>query len=271
MNLVNSLSPLHDEVAILSVVLEKISDHWHLVRASLLIAPELASRTNWSGWHERHHIGMAFSSEPASPQYIVHSGEMLAARVTLTVEEADSWLLKILDTKIAESIGSRPSFHASLNNPKTPIRVSPRGGTSASTFVYSAVRPLTGYLLSLATPPTHRRCPLSTIWHSEDGNDWINTPLILGIPVELTEPCPTGLFVGRMSRTAWLTSFRGSPGLETFDCVIGLEPSRIDISDLSIEFEEWVDGEFVHAQQIHLEDMALLSVERDRSRCTCQL
>jgi hypothetical protein len=109
----------------------------------------------------------------------------------------------------------------------------------------------------------------SSIWVTEDGKQWINTPLSMGVPITLAGPCQRGLFVGRMSREAWFTSLRGGEGLTTFNCAVGLEPSNIDISDLSLAFEEWVDGELVHAQQIHLEDWDTSAVRREPAVDVC--
>jgi hypothetical protein len=260
-SLVTALEPLPDELAVASLILRRSPDGWALVRGSLLVAPHHAGEANWFDWQVRHGIRPLIQPDPPGPQYLVEAEDYLAGRAVMSLDEADGWLQRLIEGGVGSPVGPLPDFGGSLHHPVAPLRVSAHMDTPGSTFVSSGVRPAVGYLLAMGEEnPGEAEAPVDG-WHAVhgmtwkgEGGTWINTPLSLGVPIMLNEPCPRGLFVGRLGRTAWINNLRGSEGLSTFECSLGLEPERIDIADLAIAFEEWVGDELVHAQQVHLED-----------------
>jgi hypothetical protein len=259
--LITALEPLPDELVVASLILRRNHDGWVLVRGSILVAPHQAGETNWFDWQVRHGIRPLIQPDPTGPEYRVETGNYMAGRAVISLNEADRWVRSLTEEGVGPAVGTLPGFGANLDRPIAPLRVSPHLDTPGSTFVCSVVRPAVGYILASgdANPRTVEepvdgwQAVESGIWEGE-GATWINTPLTLGVPIALNEPCPEGLFVGRLNRTAWITNLRAPEGISTFECSLGLEPERTDIADLAIAFEEWVGDELVHAQQVHLED-----------------
>lgn len=259
--MITALEPLSDEVAVASLILRRNGDGWVLVRGSILVAPHQAGETNWFDWQVHHGIRSQLQPDPSGPEYRVEAGVYIAGRAVISVSEADQWVHSLTEHGVGSAVGRLPGFGANLNRPVAPLRVSPHLDTPGSTFVCSAVRPAVGYILASGDTDTRRveepvdgwQAVGTEVWEGE-GATWINTPLTLGVPIALNQPCPEGLFVGRLSRTAWINNLRAPGGTSTFECSLGLEPERTEIADLAIAFEEWVGDELVHAQQVHLED-----------------
>lgn len=245
--LVEYLEPESDEIAVLSAVLHASAAGERLCRASLLIAPRLAGEGSWRLWQEAHMVAGTGASEPNAPTYLAGSGDLLAGRAVLSVDEACSWLDELTRAREAWPIGPIPRFTSELGPAVAPVRASAHLDTAASSFITQAVRPAIGFHFPGLAPDVEE-VPLH--WDAE-GERLVNAPLALGL--SLGTDTVGGLFLGRLERRAWMSRLRGGERLETFDVSIGFDPARVALDDLTVVLEEWVDEELVHAQQLHLE------------------
>lgn len=136
-----------------------------------------------------------------------------------------------------------------------PVRVFPQDDSPASSLCAAAVRPVAGVLFR--GPPTEEPVPEGR-W-SSGTNSYYGLPLRLGLfePPTPSARFPAGLLVGRMERRAWFNGVRGEPELTTFLLDIGLEPARIDISDLEVTLDEWVEEELVYSRRVRLEEVPI--------------
>jgi hypothetical protein len=262
MTLLDSFEPSPDEMAVLSVVLHDTGNGFELIRGSLLVVPPMVATMSWYAWQLHELTRPLVQPDPPTAEYSVRADRLLAGRAILSVSGAGLVLDALINNGVCDALGPLPSFRGELGVPVAPLRVSCHMDTPSSTFITSAVRPATGYVLPgrhgwSGEPPS--------LWPSDSESPWINLPFTMGIPLSLTKPCPSGLFVGRLERTAWISSLRGGECLETFDCSVGLDPDRVDISDLVFAIEEWVNGDLVHAQEVRLEDWDTSAVRGEKA------
>ncbi len=146
-----------------------------------------------------------------------------------------------------------------LESADGPIIVARNGGTLASAHVGRLVRASDGVLYSLSAISADP-ASLPTIWINDD--DGIQFASIGGIIAGLYWPnrkegLSPGLVVARLRRQAWIVEPRGTPDPTVHDLHIGLDSSRIDISDLEVQIEESVSGEIVHGRRLRLEEMGV--------------
>jgi hypothetical protein len=245
--LVTYLAPEDDEIVIVSAVTTQDSPE-RLLRASLIIGPPELADSNWQGWQALHDIQAIGAPEPPKPTYLTSASQFRTYRVVTDISAVTRWLVGILSSGVGERLGILPVVQSTIEAPFAPLRISPRLGSPASTFVEASVRSSTGYLFR--GPDITFDVPM--MWESEEG-DFVNSPLSAGL---MCAPgLPGGIVLARLERRAWISSLRGGEELGTFDCYIGIESDRIDIQDLSVSLDEWINGELVHSQQVKLEDL----------------
>jgi hypothetical protein len=91
-----------------------------------------------------------------------------------------------------------------------------------------------------------------------------------GVPQ--TVPPPFGLFVGRLERRAWLIELTGDgPAFEALNVHIGWDPDRIDLTDLVVDLEQFIDGELVSQLHAPLEDTEMSDGVRRAGACVTSL
>jgi hypothetical protein len=246
--LVEYLEPEGDEVAVVSAVTTTQNNTERVLRASVIIGPSELGDSNWQGWQKLHAIRSFGAPEPVSPTYSTTSDELRTYRVVTDVAAATTWLAGIASDGIGEQSGMLPAVQMTIEAPIAPLRISPRLDSPASTFVMAAVRSSTGFLFR--GPEVTFDAP--TIWE-HDGANFVNSPLSAGL---MCAPgLPGGIVLARLERRAWISALRGGEELGTFDCYIGIEPDRIDVQDLSVSLDEWIDEELVHSQQVRFEEL----------------
>ncbi len=257
--LVSYLEPESDELAVVSLVGKERQGRYRCLRGSVIVGPNQICYSNWHGWQREHNVRPIGQPEPGSPAYVTKADDLLAARVTATVEEAVGWLSQLAERGWAHPWKNLPQMEADLATPIAPIRISPRLDTPATTFTSSAVRPSSGFILQ-QQGSVGIEAP--TLWTNETGT-FINSPLSLGLT--LNPNSETGIALCRLERRAWFSQLRGGGNLMTFECHVGLEQERIDLADLAVTLDEWIGDELVHSQQVHLEDLAIDAVRGGRS------
>lgn len=252
------LEPEGDERAVLSLLLERDDGghHW-LVLGSLILGPEAIAADNWTRWMLDHGVNPMTLVEHAGADYSVRHKEHVVVRTVADIPTATVWVDELVRTGRAPSIGVAPSMFADLKGPSAPIRVSPRLGTAASSHVRRCVRAAVGFHFHGDGIDSSQEP--ATVW-DDNGQHYINPPLAAGLHARSGEP--GGLVLARLERRAWFNELRGSDGLKTFDCYIGLERNRVSVDELAVTIDEWVDGELAHSQRLALED---IDVEHVRS------
>lgn len=266
-SLVESLGAEDDEAAVVTAVTRRVGDARQLIRASLVIGPKAITDGNWQHWQSLHQLPIRSVKEHDGASYSVTNGDFATHRVPITVQEAAIWLSEFGSEHGSSGLASLPPLErAELAAPAAPLRISRHLDTTASTFVHASVRSGIGFLLR-GHSPLPDLGDSGTWWR--DGDDrYINAPLLAGVPL-LPSGC-AGIVAIRLERRAWFNALRGGPDLETFECHLGLEPERIDVSDLVVSCEEWIDDELVLSQLIPLEDLAVDHV-RGAPNITLQL
>ena len=248
-----------DECAVLSILLVERGSAFSLVQGSLLFGPAPMGAGNWTQWEALHDVQGPKLREPDGALYCLRAGKMMLARVPLEIDTASEWLKDLLSTGTASATDDLPAVRADLRSAPSPIMVSPRGGTMASEHAVRSVRSSDGVLYSLdAVPMDPAVFPME--WHPDGGGDesYFGTGgLLAGLfwPLDSIEVPNPGLLVARVRRRAWIVEPRGTPDWTIYDLKIGLDPTRIDVSDLEVQIEESVSGEIVHGRRLRLEEM----------------
>jgi|GEM_PF-6701338 len=246
--LVDYLNPEGEEIAIVSAVTRTQDNTERLLRASIIIGPPGLGVSNWQGWQALHAILPIGAPEPTNPTYSTSANEFRTFREVTDVAAATRWLAGVVTTGIGERLGMIPDVQMTIEAPFAPLRISPRMDSPASTFVTASVRSSTGFFFR--GPDVTFDVP--TIW-SVDQESYIDSPLSVGL---MCAPgLPGGIVLARLERRAWISALRGGEDLGTFDCYLGIESDRIDVQDLSVSLDEWVNEELVHSQQVRLEDL----------------
>lgn len=254
-DLVDELAPEAGELAVVSLVLTDESSPDgkrvpRLLRGSICIAPKAAGAGNWYEWQSLHGESPVFEQEPKSANYVSRAGKFSTWRIVAAVDQMSIWLSELVSSGHCSDVGGLPGISAILAPPSAPIRISTHLSTPASTFLTSVIRPGTGYYF----PSPTEAIDAPGEW-SDGGQSFPNSPLAVGLPI-LPE-VPLGLVLARLERRAWFNRLSGGESLETFDLHIGLEPSRIDVADLNVTLDEWIDDELVTSQQVSLDSMAI--------------
>ena len=253
------LAPESDEGAVLSALIVEVGSGFALAQASLLIGPSSLGTGNWTEWQEFHNVRGPMLAEPPAARYLMRAEGAMLVRLPVSVVSAREWLGELVSTGTAPALDGLPPVRAALESADSPIIVAPNGGTLASVHAVRSVRASDGVLYSLlALPFDPKRLP--TIWvNDDDGARYVTIGgLIAGLhwPSKLERRAP-GLLVARLRRRAWIVEPRGTPQTTVYDLHIGLDPSRIDISDLEVQIEESVAGEVVHGRRLRLEEMGV--------------
>jgi hypothetical protein len=145
--LVAYLLPESDEVAIISAVTTRDGGQERILRASVIIGPQELGETNWCGWRAAHAVSIIGQSEPDEPSYATAADSLRTYRVVADVEQATTWTTDLVTTGSGGPVGPIPAVVATVERPVAPLRISPRLGTKASTFISAAVRPAAGFFL----------------------------------------------------------------------------------------------------------------------------
>ncbi len=257
-DLFRRLAPEKDESAVLSALIVERESRFALMQASLLIGPSSMGAGNWTEWQEFHNVRGPRLTEPSSARYLLRAEGARLVRLPLDLDHAQKWLEELLTTGTALSVDGLPTIDGTLQSANSPIIVAPNGGSLASAHAGRAVRAGDGALYSLSAIPVDL-ATIPTIWKNDDGAHYASIGgLVTGLywPNKLEEQSP-GLLVARLYRRAWIVEPRGTPDPTVHDLHIGLDPSRIDISDLEVQIEESVSGEIVHGRRLRLEEMGV--------------
>ena len=270
-----------DEVMIVTLLIDRLRDgHTVLRHGTAVFAPSECGQVSWGVWASRQaRRAMALCPETAPPSFVHDAGSWLAARSVLSLEGAQEWLSRLPDGATAgvsvnwqDGLGL-PAFEAQVRAPTSLIRILPGTDTPASSFLVSAKRP------ALGTVWISDEQPQLLVPNMVDHNGtWYDPVLCLlgilvpseGVPQAV--PPPFGLFVGRLERRAWLIELSGDgPAFEALHVYIGWDPDRIDLIDLVVDLEQFVEGELVSQLRVPLEDTAISDEVRRAGACVTSL
>jgi hypothetical protein len=257
--IVRYLNPEADERAVLSVIFRKSGGILTLTAASLLIGPRAMAESSWPTW--RRESGRRSGVDFVKAEFVHDLAEWVVGRAIVDIADVVGWIESSLAGRCL-SIGPIPEATASLGAAESPIQVFEGVDSPTTQFICGSVRPVRGFHFPNRdnddTPQG-----LDREWHLDEQKIF-NAPYeLLGIFVAKdaeSVPSPAGLFVGRLQRRAWLIEVRGGDELETFEVHVGLDPERVDIADLEIEYEETLRSDVVLNQRVRLEDVDLASV-----------
>ena len=266
--IVDFLKPELDERAVLSFLAERDANGLSLDVASLLIGPADMAESSWPAW--RKQVDDVVNVEFPQPEFTHDVDRWFAGRKRLSIDEAAKWLESALREGLA-SLAPMKQAVVDVGAAEAPIHVFPGRASDVSLLVMGAQRPTRGFFFRDRADRWVQDVPMR--WSLEGLEVYNAASELLGIFIPDqpdSKGAPAGIFVGRVERRAWLEGVRGGVDLETFDVRIGLDPRRIDVADLEIEFEEHVRGEVVLNQRVRLEDVATRNV-RGAPRLTVAL
>ena len=250
------LSPEPDERWVLSWIAACDGTELDLTCASLLAGPPSMATSSWADWRGTH----LPRDWPClhQPDFVHRLDGWIVGRTSLPHEEVAAWLHGALQGT-APAGGSFPGARAALVAADAPFHVFPQTDGPLSNLIEGPRRPARGFFFPHAADDVVRGLPWQ--WRLPGDQLIPNAPVeLLGIFVSDADcggPAPAGLFVGRVERRAWLRTVRGGADLETFEAHIALDPERIDVADLEIEFEERIKTEVVFNQRVRLEDVPI--------------
>jgi hypothetical protein len=240
---------------------------FHLQHASLLVGPAEMAAASWGAWmltgseylRERF---QALADTPAEGLIdsapVLGGREVLAGRCAMGVEDAHRWLEEAFVNDAVPAAGELPPAQALLLAPSAPLHVFPRLWTPTSRLAATAVRPQRGFLFALDNqlePLVAREWEIGGVT-AFDG-PWSTLGIALPNEGHRFEPPPQGLFVGRLERRAWFNDVRGDGGFNRYELHVGIEPDRIDVSELEVELEEWDGEDLVNCRRLRLADLKL--------------
>ena len=270
-----------DEVMIVTLLVDRQQDGRVILRhGTALFAPPECGRLSWGVWasrHQRKTMGLCPETAPAT--FVHQTDTWLAARAVLSLDRAREWLLLLqggatsgLPAKWPGADGL-PAFEADVREPSSLIRILPGTDTAVSGFLASAKRPALGTVWA-----SEERPQLLVPNMVEHEGAWYDPVLCLlgilvpseGVPQAV--PPPFGLFVGRLERRAWLTDLTGDgPAFEALHVYIGWDPDRLDLTDLVVDLEQFIDGALVNQLRVPLEDTAISNGVRRAGACVTSL
>lgn len=158
------------------------------------------------------------------------------------------------------------AMSAELGAPTALVRTSPHMASQASLLTLQAQRPTTGVRFPLVTPDDLAAPP--TDWPIPP-TPYSSAPLwMLGLPIAPTplsavpyDPsaqAQPGLYVGVLERRAWIVTaerLRDDPSLYLIR--LGLDERRVDLADLELDVEEYVEDTLASARRVRLGDLDL--------------
>lgn len=266
---------------IITLLVDREDDERLILRhGTAVLAPPDCGGMSWGFWgsHQARKM-MALCPEAAPAAFVHDGGTWLAARAVLGLDRARQWLTVLSD---GATVGGPvrwpagdglPAFEAQLRQPTSLIRILPGTDTPASSFLASAKRPAMGTVWTGAERPA-----LLVPNMVDHGGSWYDPVLCLlgmlvpseGVPQAVAPPF--GLFVGRLERRAWLSDLAGDgPAFEALQIYIGWDSGRIDLTDLVVDLEQFVDGELVNQLRAPLEDTRISDEVRQAGACVTSL
>ncbi len=269
-----------DEVMIVTLLADREDSGKLLLRhGTAVFAPKQCGEMSWGVWtsHQtRRPIGLCPDTAPAT--FIHDDGRWVAARTVLSVARAREWLAVLQESANQGHIcrwpaaDGLPGFEAQLREPASVVRLLPGTDTRNSSFLVAAKRPAMG---TVWLSP-HRETLLLPNMIEHDGSWYTPSLCLLGILVpsegvpQAVSP-PFGLFVGRLERRAWLSDLTGDgPAFDSLHVHIGWDPRRVDLTDLVVDLEQFIDGELVNQLRAPLEDTDIQDGVRQSGACsTC--
>jgi len=269
-----------DEVMIVTLLADRENNGRLVLRhGTAVFAPSECGEMSWGVWGSHQARKVMGLCPDTAPTAFVHVGETwVAARSVLALDRAREWLRVLRDGATETPIrwpaaDGLPAFTAQLQKPTSLIRILPGTDTPAASFLASAKRPAMGTIWT-----GEERPPLLVPAMIDHDGTWYALPLcLLGIlvpseGVPQTVPPPFGLFVGRLERRAWLSDLAGDgPAFEALHVYIGWDPGRIDLTDLVVDLEQFVDGELVNQLRTPLEDTTISDDVRQAGACVTSL
>jgi hypothetical protein len=281
-SLVESLAPEVTEACVVSFagVIGADSTAASLAYASVLFAPAEVATLSWLEWHartDRMRSGtlsqwQAYDIDLSAWVSFVHrEGSVLFARGSFTpgdIESVTTWLDELLSGLPVEIPQHEDHLvTAQISSPDGRVRALPHLASPASSLVLATGRPVDGYRFPLEIPLTSLPAPETAAWHAGDQMLFhapshllglpVSDPPLLGIPSDVEGGVKPGLFVGRMERRAWLTQIRAQADPDPFLVAIGFDPTRIMLSDIEVDLEEYAHGDLIEARRLRLEDLNL--------------
>jgi hypothetical protein len=288
-DLASTLMAEPDEEAVLSVIAAPDgAGAWRLMHGSLILAPQRCAQISWQQWSESHATQVPLRQAPQLPvSFAVTGGHWMIAREVMDPRRARRWLEEVAE--IVEytpglvtngvlpqlpAVGHIPPLIATLAPPQAVIHVLPGTDSAAGTLAAALSRPLKGLLWLEEDPAAAVRLPdvveldgEMVVWPAHHLAGMHLTPE----SVDQRLQTPQGLLVGRAERRAWLGELRGSEDMDQLTVTLGWEPDRIDIVELELQLEEYLDdGELVHSARVVLEDIDTEEVH-DTGFCRVQL
>jgi hypothetical protein len=235
--------------------------------ASLLIGPAAMSEGSWAAWMltGARHLTERFQDLANVPAEglldstpVLEGGALVGARFAMDVAAARTWLAQALAGELLPAVGDLGAASATLLAPTAPLHLFPRLWSPVSRLAASTVRPQRGFFFPLADQPDP---PVLRAWKvggvsAHDGS-WSTLGIALPLEGQRTKPPPAGLLVARLERRAWFNDVRGDGNFNRFELHVGIEPERIDISELEVELEEWDGEELVNSRRLALGDLKL--------------
>ncbi len=281
-SLVESLSPEVSERCVVSLVgvMGVDSPAASLAYASVLFAPAEVTTLSWLEWHARtdsvrsailrqwQGFGIDLS---AWVNFVHREGSVLFARGSFTagdIGSATTWLDELLSglpVGIPQSEGHL--LTAQISSPDGRVRALPHLASPASSLVLATGRPVEGYRFPLEMTFATMPAPEAAAWHVGDQTLFqapsnllglpVSDPPLSGVPSRVEGGVEPGLFVGRMERRAWLAEIRAQADPDPFLISIGFDPTRIMLSDIEVDLEEYAHGDLIEARRLRLEDLNL--------------
>jgi len=265
-SLVERLFPLPSERVVVSALFSEQTDQsWRLSHASALVGPPRMGLLNWGQWAQSE-LAPKITPPPDFPgTFAVVQDGLMAVRQTATVRQATRWLHAAVSTGRLPALGALPRGEVQLESPRAPVLARPGNATPASRFVTETVRPVTGFLFSVAEP---KNVAVSTDWAV--GSNSLRVDELLGIDAstELArvsgEPAPAGILFGRVSRQAWIARIAYRHHEEVLHVWLRMESARVDPYDLELEIREYVGGDLADSRRLRLADVPLPARIRGR-------
>lgn len=257
----SSLGPMSSERFVLSAVLDATSGQDELVFASLLAGPSAMSRLSWNDWsiHEGGRPPALASPSPAT--FLSTNQKVTLLRVSLTQRQARAWLDGAI-TGIIPPIANLPTVQAKLGSTRTAVLARPGNDNPASGFVGATERPARGFLYPIATVS-----PTLPDWTTVSSGPAVMTGPLLGIDLQTPSfvprsPTQPGVFVGRLSRRAWISGITYDQANQFLNLSIRAEDA--DPYELEIEVREYVNGDLADTRRVRLADVPIPSRARHR-------
>jgi hypothetical protein len=286
-DLIEALSPEPDEVAVLSVLLDRPAHDEPVLRhATLLIVPARCGQVAWGNWQtEQGRANLGFCPEGAPARFLHEAQQWTAGRTVVSLEDARRWMRDVAGAadgqpslhgelgSLVPELGELPPFRAALRLPAAMHRIFPGADTPSANFIASTARPCHGFIWRSEQRPG---LLIPSEWELARKSVLVPTLCLLGINVptdgvpQAASP-PFGLLVGRMERRAWLAEIRGDGKFDRLHVGLHWDPHRVDLADLAIELEQRLDGEVVSRARFPLEALADINDVKALGKCSVSL